>query len=51
MALVTLKEAAPVLKITAEALSRMAAEKRIPAMKIGGRWRLDLEEVKRVLHN
>jgi excisionase family DNA binding protein len=47
----TIVEASKVLNMTPEALSRMCADGRIPALKIGGRWRVSLDEIVKSQHN
>lgn len=41
----TLKEVAEYLKVTDRTIYRLAAEKKIPAFKVGGSWRFRTKEI------
>ncbi len=43
--ILTIKEVAAYLKVTERTIYRLAAEKKIPAFKIGGTWRFPRSEI------
>ena len=45
--ILTIKEVSDYLKVTERTIYRLAAEKKIPAFKVGGSWRFSLEDIDR----
>lgn len=45
--ILTVKEVADYLKVNQRTVYRMASSKKIPAFKVGGSWRIKLEELER----
>lgn len=43
--ILTIKEVATYLKVTERTIYRLAAEKKIPAFKVGGTWRFPRSEI------
>ena len=43
--LITIKEVADFLQIAEKTIYRLAAEGKIPAIKVGGSWRFNLKEI------
>ena len=48
-ALFTVKEIARIFKIHPYTVRRLARDKKIHAIKIGGQWRFDLDDIKKNL--
>ena len=47
--LLTLEEIAECLKVSRDTIYRMAQKSKIPAIKVGGQWRFDGEEISKWL--
>jgi excisionase family DNA binding protein len=50
-ALVSLAEAARALGVSERTVRRLIAKRQLPAYKVGGQWRVDLEEVRECLRS
>jgi excisionase family DNA binding protein len=49
--LVSLAECARALGVSERTVRRLIAKRRLPAYKVGGQWRVDLDEVKACLRS
>ncbi len=49
MKIVTAKELSTFLKVSDSTIYNLADQKKLPAFKIGGSWRFDLEEVLKII--
>jgi excisionase family DNA binding protein len=50
-ALVSLAEAARALGVSERTVRRLVAKRQLPAYKVGGQWRVDLDEVREALRS
>jgi excisionase family DNA binding protein len=50
-ALVSLAEAARALGVSERTVRRLIAKRQLPAYKVGGQWRVDLDEVREALRS
>jgi len=50
-ALVSLAEAARALGVSERTVRRLVTQRRLPAYKVGGQWRVDLDEVRACLRS
>jgi excisionase family DNA binding protein len=50
-ALMSLAECAKALGVSERTVRRLIAKRQLPAYKVGGQWRVDLEEVKACLRS
>jgi excisionase family DNA binding protein len=49
--LVSLAEAARALGVSERTVRRLVTARRVPAYKVGGQWRVDLDEVREALRS
>jgi excisionase family DNA binding protein len=50
-ALVSLAECAKALGVSERTVRRLVTARRVPAYKVGGQWRVDLDEVREALRS
>jgi excisionase family DNA binding protein len=50
-ALVSLAECAKALGVSERTVRRLISQRRLPAYKVGGQWRVDVQEVKECLRS
>jgi excisionase family DNA binding protein len=50
-AMVSLAEAARALGVSERTVRRLIAKRQLPAYKVGGQWRVDLDEVRETLRS
>jgi excisionase family DNA binding protein len=50
-ALVSLAECARALGVSERTVRRLITQRRLPAYKVGGQWRVDLDEVREALRS
>jgi excisionase family DNA binding protein len=50
-ALVSLAECARALGVSERTVRRLISQRRLPAYKVGGQWRVDLDEVREALRS
>jgi excisionase family DNA binding protein len=50
-ALVSLAECAKALGVSERTVRRLVTQRRVPAYKVGGQWRVDLDEVRECLRS
>jgi excisionase family DNA binding protein len=50
-ALVSIAECARALGVSERTVRRLVSQRRVPAYKVGGQWRLDVDEVKACLRS